>query len=124
MAATTNGISSRSEGEGEVGEVGGRGQEGKERLESGWGGCRSEGSQAVEQVKAKTTDDSPIRMLAKADLANQSLISISSLDGTTFLLSSPAHYCQHHFMFFYIGLGDFSISIQDYDKILINFDQR
>lgn len=28
---------------------------GKERLESGWGGWRSEDSQAVEQVKAKTT---------------------------------------------------------------------
>lgn len=72
-------------------------QEGKERLESGRGGCRSEDSQAVGQVKAKTTDDSPIRMLHRADLANQS--PIPRLDGATILVSNPAHHYWHHFVF-------------------------
>lgn len=87
---------------------GGRGkgkeqQEGKERLQYGWGGCGSEDSQAVEQVKAKTSDDSPIRMLPKTDLANQSLILRSSLEGATFFLSCeyPAHHYWHGFNFFF-----------------------
>lgn len=70
------------------------------REKKGWslgGGCRSEDSQAVEQVKAKTTDDSPIRMLHRADLANQS--PIPRLDGATILVSNPAHHYWHHFVF-------------------------
>lgn len=99
-AATTNGS-----GSGAGAERGGAKGENSRREKKGWslggGGCRSEGSQAVEQVKAKTSDDSPMRMLSKADLANQSLILISSLDGATFLLFSecPAHHHWHGFAF-------------------------